>query len=91
VGQVDALRALIQQALDGGAQHVRLELHRRRRGQHPGPGGGVELAVAQAEGVAGEPAARGGVPDAVVVAGVAGGVGEQQFAAGQLHLQGRRA
>jgi hypothetical protein len=54
-------------------------------GSIQGPAVGVEFAVAQAEGVAGEPAARGGVPDAVVVAGVAGRVGKQQFAAGQVH------
>jgi hypothetical protein len=56
-------------------------------GSIQGPAAVSNSRVAQPEGVTGEPAPRGGVPDAVVVAGMAGGVGEQQLAAGQLHLQ----
>jgi hypothetical protein len=58
VRQVHAGRLRGQQALHRLAQHVGLELHRRGGRHDPGAAVGVELAVAQAEGVAGEPAAR---------------------------------
>ncbi len=57
VGDIDPVRIERDHAFDRAAQGLGLELHRRRRRHDPGAGGGVEIAVRQAERVAGEEAA----------------------------------
>ena len=84
VREVHAGRVVREHAVDRCVQRRRVELNGRRRRQDEGALLGVQFAVAQAEGVAGEPAARLRVPDAVVVPGVARGVGEVQRPAGQV-------
>ena len=85
VREVHRLRCTRHQALNGGFQRLGLELHWRGRGHDPRTLGAVELAIAQAESVSGEPAARGFVPDAVVVPCMTRSVDQGQGAACQLH------
>ncbi len=73
-------------AIDGGVQGVRIELDRGRGRHDEGARAGIELAIGQAEGVAGETAAAGRVPDRVVMARMAGGVQAGQDTAGQVHF-----
>ncbi len=84
VGQVHRLRAIAQHALDRGLHRFRVELHRRRGREDEGPLRAVQLAVGNAEGIAGEPAAAACIPHAVMVQCVARGVQQHQLAAGQV-------
>ncbi len=87
----DLLRAVPEHPLDRSSQRLGLELHRRRRRHDPRAGGGVELAVRETEGVAGEEAPARLVPDAVVMHRVTRRVEELQRPAGKLdrHAVGR--
>ena len=80
VGQVDGVRLERQHALDGGAHLVRVELDRARRGEDQRTAVDIELAVGNAEGVAGENAAALAVDDGDVVLRVARCVDAEQFA-----------
>ena len=91
MGQVHPLRRALGQAVDGTGQGLGLELHGCGGGQDPGTLRRVELAVAQAEGVAREPAPRRLVPDAVVVPRVPGRVDEGQGPAREFHRHAFRA
>ncbi|MBW3550183.1 MAG: hypothetical protein KY442_04960, partial [Proteobacteria bacterium] len=72
VGQVHRLGRGVEQARDRCLQRLGLELYRRGGRDHECAVLGVELAVRQPEGVAGEPAAAACVPYAQVVARMAG-------------------
>lgn len=84
VGQVHRLRVVAQHALDRGLHRLWVELHRRRRREDESALRTVQLAVGDAEGIAGEPAAAARIPHAVVVQRVARRVQQDQLAAGQI-------
>ncbi|CRI64996.1 hypothetical protein THIOKS12210041 [Thiocapsa sp. KS1] len=84
VGEIHGLWCVGHELVEAGEPGIGIEGDRGGRGEQPGAGGGVEFAVGDAEGVAGEEAAAGLVVDAAVVIGVTGRVDEPQRAAGEV-------
>ena len=84
VGEIHGLWRVGHELVEAGEPGVGIEGDRGGRGEQPGAGGGVEFAVGDAEGVAGEEAAAGLVVNAAVVIGVAGRVEEDQGAVGEI-------
>mmetsp|Transcript_11370 Transcript_11370/g.22085 ORF Transcript_11370/g.22085 Transcript_11370/m.22085 type:complete len:294 (-) Transcript_11370:117-998(-) len=78
----DRLRG--QQARDRRLQCRGIELHRRAGRQDPRPAVDIEVAVGQAEGIAGEPAAAALVPEGMVMLGMARAVNQAQRPAAEV-------
>ena len=85
VHEVHRLRAVAQQALDGGHQLLRIELRRGGGREDEGALRGVERTVGDPEGVAGEDARVRRIDDRVVVQRVTGRVDELERARTELH------
>ena len=83
MGLHDPPRSIREQPVDRAVQRVGVELHRRRRRQHERSGGGVELAVADAEIVAGVDVAVVEVDRAVVMPRVARRIDELERASAE--------
>ncbi len=80
----DPARSIRQQPVNRPGEHVGLEMHRCRRRQHERAGGRVELAVADAEVVAGIDVAMVEVDRAVMMPGVARRIDEFKRACAKL-------
>ena len=87
VHEVHARRLIGEHAVDGGEVLLRVELRRRRRRDDEGALRGVELAVGNPEGIAGEDAAVRSVDHRVVMQRVARDMDQLERAAAELHTR----